>query len=113
MWPDAIRSIVIGQSLFIVALVIVNVVLTVVILRPRPGRLIGVILTVVSYIAALLCVVIVSFGRISKPPTVIFWLSFFAAQTGTLGTALLVAHIVFHSAAGTKQVKKWFGKPPE
>ena len=112
-WVDAARSIVFGQSITIAFFAITNVVMNIIFYKPRPARIVGLVLGTLSYVGALGCVAIVAIGRHGQPATYLIWVALVIVGSGTLSVSLLLAHVVLHSTMGMRIVEKWFGEHPD
>ncbi len=107
-WADIARSIILGQTILIVALTLANVALTLALQRPRPERTLGVIFTTASYACASLYVSLDTIVRFGKQPTHFLWLALGTVASGCLGLSLLIAHSLFNTGKGVRIVKRWF-----
>lgn len=105
------RSIICGQSVVISLFTIINLCLTIVLHKPRPGRLAGAILITASYLLAMNGMTLVALSRMGKPLTWVLWMGLATCVTGTLGVSLLIAHTVFHTDKGLHIVRSFFGEP--
>jgi hypothetical protein len=106
-WVDVLRSVVIGQSVFLAFLATANVFLTLHYQKPRPGRFLGLVLTSASFVIAVALVIIGTVKRFGLPHDYYVWSSLIMVSTGTLGFCLLVVHSILHSDRWSKILANW------
>lgn len=104
---DILRSILIGQSTFLILLAVTNVILTLHYQKPRAGRFVGLVLSTMSFVIAVCLVVIGTVRRLGLPADLYVWATVVMVATGTLGFCLLAVHSMLHSDRFIKIITDW------